>query len=116
MPRFPSKEAAVRRCANSSHVGVVPKAVRKGSVLVQLAAAYFHSARRMEQKTRCWQTRGFVLATLRGGAPQNQIATLLGVDRTVVHRTVKSLIRERLVSERKAPSGRTLSTAGTMNR
>jgi DNA-binding MarR family transcriptional regulator len=39
---------------------------------------------------------------------QNQIATLLGLDRTVVRRTVKSLIREGLVSERKAPSGRAL--------
>jgi hypothetical protein len=58
---------------------LVPKAIRKDSVLVQLAAAYFHIARRLEQKTRCSQTRGFVLATLRGGATQNrnQIATLL---------------------------------------
>jgi DNA-binding MarR family transcriptional regulator len=39
---------------------------------------------------------------------QNRIATLLGLDRTVVHRTVKSLIREGLVSERKAPSGKAL--------
>jgi hypothetical protein len=45
---------------------LVPKEIRKDSVLVQLAAAYFHIARRMEQKTRCSQTRGFVLATLRG--------------------------------------------------
>jgi DNA-binding MarR family transcriptional regulator len=50
------------------------------------------------------------LSTLRGGATlnQNQIATLLGLDRTVVHRTVKSLIREGLVSDRKAPTGRAL--------
>jgi DNA-binding MarR family transcriptional regulator len=89
---------------------LVPKEIRKDSVLVQLAAAYFHIARRIEQKTRCSQTRGFVRATLRGGATlnQNQIATLLGLDRTVVHRTVKSLIREGLVSERKASSGRAL--------
>jgi DNA-binding MarR family transcriptional regulator len=38
----------------------------------------------------------------------NQIATLLGLDRTVVHRAVKSLIREERVSEKKAPSGRAL--------
>jgi DNA-binding MarR family transcriptional regulator len=89
---------------------LIPKEILKDSVLVHLTAAYFHIARRMEQKTRCSQTRGFVLATLRGGATlnQNQIATLLGLDRTVAHRTVKSLIREGLVSERKAPSGRAL--------
>jgi DNA-binding MarR family transcriptional regulator len=89
---------------------LIPKEMLKDSVLVQLVAAYFHITRRMEQKTKCSQTRGFVLATLRGGATlnQNQIATLLGLDRTVVHRTVKSLIREGLVSERKAPSGRAL--------
>ena len=73
---------------------LVPKAIRKESVLVQLAAAYFHIARRMEQKAGS-QTRRFVLATLGGGATQNQIATLLGLDRTVVHRT--SLTREGLV-------------------
>jgi DNA-binding MarR family transcriptional regulator len=89
---------------------LIPKAILKDSVLVHLAAAYFHIARRMERKTKCSQTRGFVLSTLRGGATlnQNQIATLLGLDRTVVHRTVKSLIREGLVSDRKAPTGRAL--------
>ena len=89
---------------------LIPKEILKDSVLVHLAAAYFHITRRMEQKTKCSQTRGFVLATLRGGATlnQNQIATQLGLDRTVVHRTVKSLIREGLVSEKKAPSGRAL--------
>lgn len=89
---------------------LIRKEILKDSVLVHLAAAYFHIAKRMEQKTQCSQTRGFVLATLRGGATlnQNQIATLLGLDRTVVHRTVKSLIHEKLVSEKKAPSGRAL--------
>jgi DNA-binding MarR family transcriptional regulator len=45
---------------------------------------------------------------LRGGAAlnQNQIATLLGFDRTVVHRAIKSMVQEGLVSERKAQSGR----------
>jgi hypothetical protein len=76
---------------------LIPKEIRKDSVLVQLTAAYFHITRRMEQKTRCSQARGFVLAALRGGATlnQNQIARLLGLDRTVVHRTVKeSTLRE----------------------
>jgi DNA-binding MarR family transcriptional regulator len=89
---------------------LIPKGILKDSVLVHLAAAYFHIGKRMEQKTQCSQTRGFVLSTLCAGATlnQNQIATLLGLDRTVVHRTIKSLIREKLVSEKKAPSGRAL--------
>jgi hypothetical protein len=60
---------------------LIPNEILKDSVLVHLADAYFHITRRMEQKTRCSQTRGFVLATLRGGAPlnQNQIAPLLGL-------------------------------------
>jgi DNA-binding MarR family transcriptional regulator len=89
---------------------LIPKEIAKDSVLVHLAVAYFHITKRMEQKTQCSQTRGFVLSTFRGGAilNQNQIATLLGLDRTVVHRTIKSLIREKLVSEKKAPSGRAL--------
>jgi DNA-binding MarR family transcriptional regulator len=89
---------------------LIPKGILKESVLVHLAAAYFHIGKRMEQKTQCSRTRGFVLSTLRGGATrnQNQIAALLGLDRTVVHRTIKSLIREKLVSEKKAPRGRAL--------
>jgi len=50
------------------------------------------------------------MATLRGGASlnQNQIAILLGFDRTVVHRAVKTMIQEGLLTERKAESGRAL--------
>jgi DNA-binding MarR family transcriptional regulator len=50
------------------------------------------------------------MSTLRGGAAlnQNQIATRLGLDRTVVHRSIKTMIREGLLSERKADSGRAL--------
>jgi DNA-binding MarR family transcriptional regulator len=51
--------------------------------------------------------RGFVLATLCGGATLNRSPRCS--DWTAPsHRTVKSLIREGLVSERKAPSGRAL--------
>jgi DNA-binding MarR family transcriptional regulator len=66
--------------------------------------------KQLEQKTQCSQTRGFILSTLRGGAAlnQNQIATLLGFDRTVVHRAVRTLIEEGLLSERKAKEGRAL--------
>lgn len=89
---------------------LVPQELLKDSILVHLAAAYFAVGKRLEQKTGCSQTRGFILSTLRGGATlnQNQIATLLGFDRTVVHRSVKSLLKEGLVSERKAPRGRAL--------
>jgi DNA-binding MarR family transcriptional regulator len=78
--------------------------------LVHLAAAYFAVSKRMEQKTQCSQTRGFILSTLRGGAArnQNQIATMLGFDRTVVHRAIKTMVREGLISEKKAESGKAI--------
>jgi DNA-binding MarR family transcriptional regulator len=89
---------------------LIPAEILKDSVLLHLAAAYFSIGKRLEQKTQCSQTRGFVLSTLRGGAAlnQNQIATLLGFDRTVVHRCIRLMIQEGLVSERKANSGRAL--------
>jgi DNA-binding MarR family transcriptional regulator len=89
---------------------LIPPEILKDSVLVHLAAAYFSIGKRMEQRTRCSETRGFVLSTLRSDASlnQNQIAKMLGFDRTVVHRTVRSLIREGLVSEKKAKTGRAL--------
>jgi DNA-binding MarR family transcriptional regulator len=88
----------------------VPKDILKDSVLAHIAAAYFSVGKRLERKTRCSATRGFILSTLRGGATlnQNQIATLLGFDRTVVHRAIKSMAEEGLVSERKAKSGRAI--------
>lgn len=88
----------------------VPEDILKDSVLAHIAAAYFSAGKRLERKTRCSATRGFILSTLRGGAAlnQNQIATLLGLDRTVVHRAIKSLAQEGLVSERKAKSGRAI--------
>ncbi len=89
---------------------LIPPEILKESVLVHLAAAYYSVAKQLEQKTQCSQTRGFILSTLRGGASrnQNQIATLLGFDRTVVHRAIKTMIQEGLLSERKAQSGRAL--------
>jgi len=88
----------------------VPEDILKDSVLAHIAAAYFSVGKRLERKTRCSATRGFILSTLRGGAMlnQNQIATLLGFDRTVVHRAIKSMAQEGLVSERKAKSGRAI--------
>jgi len=88
----------------------VPEDILEESVLAHIAATYFSVGKRLERKTQCSATRGFILATLRGGATlnQNQIATLLGLDRTVVHRAIKSMAHEGLVSERKAKSGRAI--------
>src|SRR5499427_7281015 len=88
----------------------VPADILEDSVLAHIAAAYFSVGKRLERKTRCSATRGFILSTLRGGAAlnQNQIATRLGLDRTVVHRAIKSMAQEGLVSERKAKSGRAI--------
>ena len=49
------------------------------------------------------------MSTLRGGAErnQNQIATMLGIDRTVVHRAIGTMRKEGLVSKKKAGKGRT---------
>lgn len=82
----------------------------KGSVLAHVGAAYFSVGKRLERQTHCSATRGFILSTLRGGTTlnQNQIATLLGLDRTVVHRAIKLLAKEGLVSERRAKSGRAI--------
>jgi len=88
----------------------VPQDILEDSVLAHIAAAYFSAGRRLERKTQCSATRGFILSTLRSGATlnQNQIATLLGLDRTVVHRAIKTMAQEGLVSERKAKSGRAI--------
>jgi DNA-binding MarR family transcriptional regulator len=89
---------------------LISQEILQDSVLVHLAAAYCSVGKQLEQKTQCSQTRGFIMSTLRGGAAlnQNQIATMLGFDRTVVHRAVKTMIREGLLSERKAKTGRAL--------
>ncbi len=86
----------------------IPEDISKDSVLAHIAAAYFSVGKRLERKTRCSATRGFVLATLRDGEMlnQNQIATVLRLDRTVVHRAIKSMTQEGLLAERRATSGR----------
>ena len=88
----------------------VPADILSDSVLAHIAAAYFSVGKSLERKTGCSATRGFILSVLRGGTPlnQNQIATLLGLDRTVVHRAIKSMAQEGLLSERKAQSGRAI--------
>jgi DNA-binding MarR family transcriptional regulator len=88
----------------------VPAEIVKNSVLLRLYAAYSSVAKSLERKTKCSQTRGFILGTLRGGTAlnSNQIATRLDLDRTVVHRAIKTMMREGLVSQAKAKSGRAL--------
>jgi len=88
----------------------IPDDILKESVLANIAAAYFSVGKKLERKTQCSATRGFILSTLRGGAAlnSNQIATLLGLDRTVVHRAIKLLAKEGLVSEHRAKSGRAI--------
>jgi DNA-binding MarR family transcriptional regulator len=88
----------------------IPDDILKDSVLANIAAAYFSVGKRLERKTRCSATRGFILSTMRDGTAlnQNQIALLLGIDRTVVHRAIKSLAKEGLVSEHRAKSGRAI--------
>ena len=88
----------------------VPGDILKESVLAHIAAAYFSVGKKLERKTQCSSTRAFILSTLRGGAAlnQNRIAVELGFDRTVVHRAVKAMIKEGLISETRAKSGRSL--------
>jgi DNA-binding MarR family transcriptional regulator len=88
----------------------IPEDILKDSLLAHIAAAYFSVGKKLERKTQCSATRGFILSTLRGGAAlnQNQVATALGFDRTVVHRAIKTMVQEGLVSEKKAKSGKAI--------
>lgn len=92
------------------HGSQIPDGILNNSLLAHLAAAYFAVGKRLERKTGCSATRGFILSALRHGAAlnQNQIATQLGFDRTVVHRAIKTMLKEGLLSERKAGTGRAL--------
>jgi DNA-binding MarR family transcriptional regulator len=100
----------------------IPESILRDSVLAHIAAAYFSVGKRLERTTGCSATRGFILSTLRDDATpnQNQIATLLGLDRTVVHRAIKSMKQEGLLTEQKAKSGRAIhvriTTKGTKYR
>ena len=88
----------------------VPQDILKDSVLAHIAAAYFSVGKRLERKTGCSATRGFILNALRGGAAlnQNQVAKALGLDRTVVHRAIKGMVQEGLIAEKKPTSGRAI--------
>src|SRR5260370_20922971 len=98
--------AATSRCYGNRPMIIVPKKdipqdILRDSVLAHVSAAYFSVVKRLERKTRCSATRGFILSTLRVGAVlnQNQNAPLLRIDRSVVHRAIKSMVQEGLVSE-----------------
>ena len=82
---------------------MIPDEILKDSVLVHVAVAYFSVSKQLERRTGCSETRGFILSTLRGGAErnQNQIATRLGFDRTVVHRSIGTMLKEGLLSKKK---------------
>lgn len=88
----------------------VPDDILKDSVLAHVAAAYFSVGKQLERKTGCSATRGFILNALRGGAAlnQNQVATALGLDRTVVHRAIKGMVEEGLIAEKQPTSGRAI--------
>jgi DNA-binding MarR family transcriptional regulator len=88
----------------------IPEDILKDSVLAHLVAAYFAVGKQLERKTGCSATRGFILSTLHRHAPlnQNQIATQLGLDRTVVHRAIKTMLKENLLTQKKAKVGRAL--------
>ena len=88
----------------------IPEHILEDSVLAHVAAAYFAVSKQLERKTQCSSTRGFVLSILRDGTMlnQNRIAKLLNIDRTVVHRTIRSLIEEGLITEHKPKSGRAI--------
>ena len=94
----------------------IPEDILNGSVLAHIAAAYFALGKKLERETQCSTTRGFILASLRDGAVlnQNQIAISLGLDRTIVHRAIKSLVKEGLVSECTAKSGRAIEVHLTL--
>src|SRR5258707_8946786 len=50
----------------------IPQDNLRDSVLAHVSAAYFSVGKRLERKTRCSATRGFILSTLRGGAALNR--------------------------------------------
>ena len=94
---------------------LIPQQILQDSLLARITGAYFSVGKRLERITGCSATRGFILSTLRDGAVlnQNQIATRLSFDRTVVHRAIKSMVQEGLVSEKKAKSGKAILVALT---
>lgn len=88
----------------------IPADILRDSLLAHLAGAYLAVSKRLERKTGCSATRGFILSALKRDDTlnQNKIATQLGFDRTVVHRVVKTMLKDGLVAERKAKTGRAL--------
>lgn len=88
----------------------VPAQTQRASLILSLVAAHSAIIREMESRAKMTLTRGQVLAAFRGGAVlnQNQVAKHLGMDRTVVHRTIRSLVEEGYLLEAPAEKGRSL--------
>jgi DNA-binding MarR family transcriptional regulator len=80
------------------------------SVFVNLLFACQETIRRFEHDSGISHARVRVLAAFRDGRSlnQNQIAKELVMDRAMVHRMVKSLVREKLIHEKKAKTGRSI--------
>lgn len=93
---------------NFSFQKIIPEEIIKNSLFLNVTSAAWSLVTAFEKGTQTSQNRFLILIVFRGGVilNQNQIANLLGLDRTVVHRIVKSLILEKLLSETKAETGK----------
>ena len=80
---------------------ILPPEIFGSSVIFPLLSAYDLVARELERRTGMSQTRLLLLILFRDGATynQNQLALALGADRTVVHRALKTMLVDKLVTE-----------------
>jgi DNA-binding MarR family transcriptional regulator len=87
---------------------VIPNEIIENSIYFSLASAYTHIIRGFEAITGFSQTRLLIMFLFRNEAVynQNQLAVALRADRTVVHRVIKTMIRDGLLVEKKEPGKR----------
>jgi DNA-binding MarR family transcriptional regulator len=78
------------------------------SVVIQIARAYWSVIRTFEAKSQSSHSRLLILSLFRKGASfnQNQIATILDLDRTVAHRILKTMVKDDVLTERRSEVGR----------
>lgn len=90
---------------------ILPAEIIEGSVIFPLLGAYDIVARELELATGLSQTRLMILILFRGGVQynQNQVATALGADRTVVHRVLKTMLADKLLIEKRVEGRRAIS-------